>query len=355
MEKLFVTASLITVTVLSLAFSPAPVKKGAIDKNIYRQKVGIESFHLNSSDHSSIDTLPSKPGKRQSGVQTIEITKNEKRYEIVQRNGEISELKINGKEIPEDKFESYKLEIKPILEEVEEQQEHAEIQREEAEVHRKEADIHRDEANKLKMEAEGIRKQTDELRVQSEELRKNAEAIRIDAEKQRKKPDEFRYNSSNNKNYSENLNKNELYVKANEDFSKNIEDLKRQAELIKKDGEHSRQQAGEMREQAGIMRKKADEMHAKADVTRKEAEKMRAEYEKMQSELINDLIKEGVIKNQDNLSYKLNGEELIVNGVKQSEQLHSGLKAKYVKDQDVEMVYNWKGKTGYTTSGMIYK
>ena len=74
----------------------------------------------------------------------------------------------------------------------------------------------------------------------------------------------------------------------------------------------------------------------------------------MQAGLINDLINEGVIKDKTDLSYKLSHEELIVNGVKQPEQLFKKIKAKYLKEPGVEIVYNWKGRTGYTTTGMIY-
>jgi bla regulator protein BlaR1 len=93
---------------------------------------------------------------------------------------------------------------------------------------------------------------------------------------------------------------------------------------------------------------------AEAEVHRKEAEKHRQEYEKMQTGMINDLIESGVVKDKSNLSYKLSQEELIVNGVKQSDELHKKLKNKYIKDKAVEMVYNYSGRTGYTSTGFIY-
>jgi bla regulator protein BlaR1 len=74
----------------------------------------------------------------------------------------------------------------------------------------------------------------------------------------------------------------------------------------------------------------------------------------MQEELIQDLIRENVIKNRENLSFKLHNMFLIVNGVQQPEFLHQKLKAKYLKRTWTEWVYNWDGATGHRFTGVRY-
>jgi bla regulator protein BlaR1 len=74
----------------------------------------------------------------------------------------------------------------------------------------------------------------------------------------------------------------------------------------------------------------------------------------MQEELIQDLIRENVIKNRENLSFKLHNMFLIVNGVEQPEFLHQKLKAKYLKRTWTEWVYNWDGATGHRFTGVRY-
>jgi bla regulator protein BlaR1 len=66
----------------------------------------------------------------------------------------------------------------------------------------------------------------------------------------------------------------------------------------------------------------------------------------MQSDLIQDLIKEGVVKNKADLSYKLNSQELIVNGVKQPAGFHQKMKDRYVQGEGWETVYHFNGRTG---------
>jgi len=69
------------------------------------------------------------------------------------------------------------------------------------------------------------------------------------------------------------------------------------------------------------------------------------EVDKLTNNIISDLISEKVIKTNDNLSYLLSDRELIVNGVKQPENIQNKLSTKYVKAKDISIVYNYDYNT----------
>ena len=58
-------------------------------------------------------------------------------------------------------------------------------------------------------------------------------------------------------------------------------------------------------------------------------------------EINKQLLKDQIIKNTTNLSYKLNKDELIVNGIKQGTVLHQKYKSKYLKNDGHSLMYNY--------------
>lgn len=329
MEKLFVTASLFTVAALSLAFFIDPIKVVPVSLPVQKSEQIIVPIQKPDVQVILKDTVPVKITAENSSTSesTIHVTKNNKRYEIEQKNGEITELKIDGQLIPKEKIESYESEIEPILEEIKDNQQ-AEADREEAEDVKERTEAVKRESNEAGIDAEEAKKDAENFQAQAKEIRKQAEVIKMNAEKYRVIEGEI------------------FQVSANE-IKNSAENIRKQAEVFQKNAEVTRVSAEKFREQAQVIQKQAE-------VIRKEADKARADFEKMQERLINDLIKEDAIKDRNNLSYKLSDSELIVNGVKQPDALHKKIKAKYLKDAGVELVYNWKGKSGSTTYGIIH-
>jgi bla regulator protein blaR1 len=73
--------------------------------------------------------------------------------------------------------------------------------------------------------------------------------------------------------------------------------------------------------------------------------------------VIDELIQAGLVKDKESLSYRLSDEELIVNGTKQSAELHRKLKAKYLKelgDKGFELMYNYNNQTGHIKTGIVH-
>ncbi|RIV25171.1 peptidase M56 BlaR1 [Fibrisoma montanum] len=324
-EKVFVSTSLLAITLLSVAFSPTSPSAAPQPKAPslpVRQTVVISSpspvaptaaivtppatpiVTPKAAKAASVVTPPAvadtiQPGtkKKQVGkaLSTYHMSFNGKRYEIVEQDGKITGLTIDGTVIAEDKIESYRSELEPVMAQVREHQKQAELHRAYAEEHRREAEEHRRQAEVQRAEAQAqrvtARRDAEEMRTQAEKNRKEAQAMRASQEQYRAQADA------------------------------------------------ARRQADEARQMAQVRRREADEHRAKAEAHR-------AEYEKMQNGLITDLIQEGVIQSKENMSYRLNEDELVVNGQKQSDALHQKLKNKYLKESKGELFHNWQGKSG---------
>jgi len=66
---------------------------------------------------------------------------------------------------------------------------------------------------------------------------------------------------------------------------------------------------------------------------------------KVATAITEDLIKDGIIQNTESLSYKLDNDELIVNGIKQPIVLHQKLREKYIHEQGWSVFYTQKQKS----------
>lgn len=326
MEKLFVTFSLAAAVALSAATAPEkPVnRRSSPVMQANRPVTTIKLPEQSAVLRLEPDTLPRKKLKStemhvhaanvysaQEGISTYNVTRNNKQYEIVKRNSKIISLFIDNQEIAESDYAKHQPEIDKIMEEIKVQHELAEKQREQAEIQRKQAGIQRELAEKQREEAGKQRELAEKQREEAQEMRKLAEEQRREAEKMREAAD----------------------------------GLRKQAEQMRLDAEKQRAHAAEQRAQAEVQRHKAEEM-------RKVAEKEREAYIKMQDDVIEELGNAGLVKDKDDLSFKLGDDELIVNGVKQPADLHQKLKSKYLKTEGgkrSEMYYNYNGRSGYST------
>ncbi len=314
MEKLFVTFSLAAAIVLSAATTPQNAAKGQREtlRTATQPQTGIpapvkpEVKRLPDADKRSVSKPDTLPGKKlrsaeteihaaniytpREGISTYNVTRNNKQYEIVQRNGKIISLFVDDQEIAAGDYVKYQPEIDKIMEDVKAQHEIAEKQRE---------------------EAQQMRKIAEEQRRLAEKQREQAHEMRLEAEKQREHASQMRI----------------------------------QADQMRREAEKQRELAAEQRVQAEGQRKQAEEM-------RKQAEKQREVYLKRQEAVIEDLADAGLVKDKSDLSFKLSDDELIVNGAKQSAELHRKLKAKYLDSEEgvkSEMYYNYNGRSGYST------
>lgn len=355
MEKLFVTFSLAAAIALSAATAPekpatsrkVPAKGQVRPEPTLATPAKLGAIPVADAHNFSIvepDTLPKKKRSEQmeihsanvytpqEGISTYNVTRNNKQYEIVKRNDKIISLFVDDQEIAPGDYAKYQPEIDKIMAEVKAQHELAEKQREEAQVMRKIAEEQRQVAEKQREEAQV-------MRLEAEKQREHASQMRLDAKKQHEYADQMRLNANANRDEAA-----KMRVEA-EKQREAAEDMRKQADQMRREAEKQREHAAEQRVQAEGQRKQAEEM-------RKEAEKQREVFMKRQEAVIEELTNAGLVKDKDDLSYKLGDDELIVNGVKQPAELHQKLKAKYLKGEEgkkSEMYYNYNGRTGYST------
>jgi beta-lactamase regulating signal transducer with metallopeptidase domain len=356
MEKLFVTFSLAAAIALSAATAPekpvkpaksvalkesrpsaiipVPDRVGAVSLPKEQQLIIAEPDTLKKKkrDADDMEVHSANVYTTRQGVSTYNVTRNNVQYEIVQRNGKIISLWVDDKEIAESDYARYQPEIDKIMAEIKVQHELAEKQREEAQEMRKMAEEQRRLAEKQREEA-GV------MRLEAEKQREHASQMRRDAEKQREQANEMRLNANTNRDEAA-----KMRLEA-EKQREAAEDMRKQADLMRREAEKQREHAAEQRVQAEGHRKQAEEM-------RKVAEKEREAYMKLQQGVVDELVKAGVVKDKEDLSFKLGDDELIVNGVKQPADFHQRLKEKYLKAEGgktSEMYYNYNGRTGYST------
>jgi beta-lactamase regulating signal transducer with metallopeptidase domain len=341
MEKLFVTISLLTAVALSAAIpqdapqpSETPVAKAAPKaspapatlakpeqvvvfdqdtlpkkkKDVKGESAVTDEVEVNANTNVSVNMdSNSSINVNGEGINTYSITTNGKHYEMVTIGKEMKILRIDGKEIPEEQFKKYESEVTEVKAEIKKAQEESEGHRWKADQHRKAAEADRLRADKRRVEADGIRQQADAQRQSASAYKKQSEG----------------YNQQADISYAD-------------------------AEKQRRYGEQQKIYADKQRESAGIYREKAENEREASEIDR-------AKYEAMQESVINDLIESGATKSRNNLSYKFNKDELIVNGVTQPAALHQKLKEKYMTGKAFEMSYNFSSKPGSTATGILFK
>lgn len=337
MEKLFVTFSLAAAIALSAATTPekrpvstkipALAAKPAVAAPMPKTREA-EQMREHEILAEEPDTLPKKKQRSsemeihsasvhsaREGISTYNVTRNNKQYEIVQRNGKMISLWVDDREIPESDYAKYQPEIDKIMAEIKVQHDLAEKQREEAQEMRKIAEGQRREAEKQ---------------------REHASQMRLDAEKQREYANQMRLNANTNR--------------------EEADKIRAEAAKQREAADNMRKEADQMRQMAEKQREAAEDMREKAEAQRKIAEKEREAYIKIQDGIIDELTQAGLVKDKESLSYRLSNDELIVNGAKQPAALQQKLKAKYLKDlgdRRFELMYNYSNQNGHTKTGII--
>lgn len=152
------------------------------------------------------------------------------------------------------------------------------------------------------------------LLAQIEKDRKQAEEDRKQAEKDRERADQDR---------------------------KQADKDREQAEKDRQQADEDRERAEQNRAQAGKDREQAEKDRKRAEIDRKRADEDR----KLLDEMLDEVVKEKLVENKEALkSLILDDNEFIVNGIKQSDALHSKFKTKYLKTSRARINYKNSGE-----------
>jgi bla regulator protein blaR1 len=267
MEKKFLSASLVLVTVCLLAFvslkaQDAETEGNPILKTNINTNVSKDEMLLGAQDTIPVYKIRGKSGM--TGVTNTTI--DGKAYQIFIKNGQITNMYINGKKIPNEEIVNYKLILDKIYENMIIDQEMALYDSEKAII---------DSKQELKDYEQAMRDSEQAMRDSEQAMRDSEQAMRDSEQAMRDS---------------------EQAMRDSEQAARDSEQALRDSEQIVRDNE--------------------------------------------MNEIIDELIAQKIIKNEKNLhSLMLNAEELVVNGIKQSADIHKIFKAKFTVSSNWSWIY----------------
>jgi bla regulator protein blaR1 len=296
MEKKFLAAGIIITSVCVFTFFTSNAQK--IEEKV-AEKIVTETIPNSSTKKVAEELSVSEEASTKvldannvfSG--RINTVVNGKKYIIVSKNNQIKELYVDDKKIATEKIDDYKAITDKIMQQT-------------------------------KIDLEQSRKDLAQSKIDLEQSKKDMSQSKIDMEQ-------------SNRDMEKSKRDMEKSLEDQKQSKRDMEQSKRDMEQSKKDMEQSRidmEQSKRDMEQSRI-----DMAQSRIDMeqSRKDMEQSRI----LQEKIIEDFISEHIISNKKELnSYKINNNELIVNGIKQSDAIHKRIKEKYAKGDKWTTIYN---------------
>jgi hypothetical protein len=318
MKNKFILPAAILVGILSVPAVQAQEKRPVRSKTTRAQ-----------GDSESSTRLSIERDRNNNGVQQINYQKDGDDYKIWLLNDKIVDLYINNKKIEEADYPKYQSMIDKLLEQMKEDRARAEKDRERAQEDRRRAEGDRREAERHREQAERDRRRANEHRERAEDDRRHAMKAHEQAERNRERAERDRERANRDRERAEHDR-----ARADDD-RRHVEKAHEQAGSDRRRSHEDRERAERDRARAseGRVRAEGDRKRAERDRARAEVDRRRAEEDrKLMNELIDELVREKVVSDRDDVeSIELTDESLIVNDKKQSGSLHRQLKEKYLK------------------------
>jgi len=382
MEKIFLTSGIIVAGLLAVAFSP--------DKNTDRPQtiaatpsVRSMTVKTNSIPIAQKDTVPVPLSKATTGFSNINTIFDGKRYDLQLNSDVVTALSIDGQKIDDNKIVEYKTTTDEIIKQAKENLAREKGLSEKALLN---AGLAKADAEVSKVLSEKMQKLSElskvneenslqllqklkEVNVQQSEV-KDLQALEllgqlkeVDAQQSKLKEQqtlellgELKERLAT-KEYKSSLETEQLLKKLkvkqstldatlNKDLAEKLQsltlaDAKNQLRLAQVESELSMKDANRSVVDAEISKKLSVELKA-AELSMKKDKQLSLNAQTNSTQIINDLIHEKLIKDKKNLSFSLNKDALIINGVKQPDAVFQKFREKYVKTEDWNFNYNNK-------------
>ncbi|MEO6719908.1 MAG: M56 family metallopeptidase [Ferruginibacter sp.] len=341
MEKKLLSAGMIITCVIIFAFTSGdPLEKSAVKNTVEKVTEHTIPEQNVSSIIATKDTLP-KPrrGNRNIWEGTINTTLDGTEYIITTKENKITQLQVDGKKIASEKIADYKNVTDKIIDEAE--QEQLQVEQSQKEIEQSKLEI---EQSKLEIEraqkevAEDMAHSKIEMEQSQKELKESMHEIEQSQKKLAEEMDVLREKMSKDVMNSREFEEAATFsLKERTELKKEMEQHNKQAKIdMEQDMRKAKLQVEQSRKEMANAKKEMELARIQMDRSKKDMEQSR----RTQEQFVSDLLKENLIKDKSDLqSYKLSDEELIVNGVKQSDAMHKKFKAKYAKGKNWSMQY----------------
>jgi len=359
MEKLLLTSGLAIAGCLVLAFS------GEQSKHVVRSEQPVSQtqpmpFSVKELRVDKKDTVPESLNKLSlRGMNNINTKMNGKRYEIQLKDGAVTGLSIDGQKIDDDKLAEHKAETDAVIDRA---MENIAKEKGEAEKALVEADISKTDAALSKQLAEKMLALSDQSKL-NEKLAAQLEshlgelklkAAALDDQKLKETLSELKAQLKANDDMGlkqmaalEKLNGDHLKLKENLDDvlaekmkALNTLELKKSLENASLELKLAQEQLSKSKIDAELSQQRAKELMAQAKASMKVDKERQLDAQKTSEAIISDLQRDNLVSDKNHLSFSLNKDRLIVNGITQSEAVFRKFKEKYVKDENWSFDYN---------------
>lgn len=356
MEKIFLASGITVAGLLTLAFSPGtpqrPVTAAPVSHSVI-YKIATLPLRIVK------DTVPVLP--KETGLTNINTIVDGKRYNLTLKNDVITELQIDREKVLGEKIARYKAVTDAIIKQAKENIAKEKLLSQKAllaaERDKTDAEISKVLAEKMAKTAELSKLDDENSLVLLQKLKEvNAQQPKIKDEQTLALLEQLKGNlkMKEGKELATEALLNSLKAKQSlldASLSKGLTDklqsltltdAKNELRLTQLESELSLKDASRSLIDAELSKKLSAELKASAELSMKKDKELDLNAKTTSEQIINDLMRENLIKDKKNLSFSLTKDELIVNGAKQADAIFQKFKEKYVKTEDWNFNYNNK-------------
>jgi beta-lactamase regulating signal transducer with metallopeptidase domain len=268
-----------------------------------------------------------------------------KTYSVKRVDKKIQEMYVNGEKQTEAQIQEYASLIQEIDEQIEKDRKQAELDRAQAERDRAQAEIDRQQAERDREQADRDRERANLDRQQAE---RDREQVMRDQERAHRDALQAQRDRDHARSYEASTSRQAELDRAQAERDRlQAERDRKQADLDRQQAERDREQAIKDRAQAELDRAQAEKDRVQAEKDRVQAEKDRKEAQLLLSSIIEELVKDKLVKDKESLQgFRLSEDALVVNGVKQSQELHTKYKQKFIKHPGYGIYYGSDSRAG---------
>jgi bla regulator protein BlaR1 len=316
MEKVLLASAIFVTGILTLAFTSREQSDKSLQKNVQLPAIAKEAKTIPDNTvlqpqpaktTIKVDTLPGKQQVKRKAIMVYSTNVNGKEYELHKIENDIIQLKIDGKDVPVSQLGNHKAALDTIDKRLERDEAEMEKNMEALAMHQElfekerellvEKQLHFNELQNLQLDNSLVLQ--DKIRALNE--------LHLDNSLKNKKAYDVELLKEHGNVYQKRLN--ELALN-NELFALKEKALVDHYEVLAKAQKES--------ELAMLEHEIAMEKHQ---------ESMQQHLKGM--EMIDELVREGIITNPKNVKLKLNNRELIINGKKQPSEIHLRMLEKF--------------------------